>query len=144
MDEHNIFCMGNRGLRGPIPARYYYINEGFDVNKREENNSLFSPICKGDTALHVACRNCYLLIVQYLIEKGTNIEANLWKTPLHFACQYGHLPIVQYLIDKSAHIETKDKDEQNPLHIACRNGHTLISFEMEKNIAGVCNLVRGK
>ena len=49
-------------------------------------------------------------IVQYLIEKGANIEAKGYqqKAPLHVACEKGHLPIVQYLIEKGANIEAKE------------------------------------
>ena len=42
-----------------------------------------------DTALHIACGEGYLSIVQYLIEKGANSEAeNIEeRTPFHFACK---------------------------------------------------------
>ena len=51
-------------------------------------------IFKGCIALHAACLNGHLPIVQYLIEKGANIEAktNDQYTPLHFACLNSHLP----------------------------------------------------
>ena len=43
-------------------------------------------------------------IVQYLIEKGDNIEANdnEQKTPLHLASFYGKTDIVRYLDSKGA------------------------------------------
>ena len=55
------------------------------------------------TPLHIACGKGHLLIVQYLIEKGANIEAkNIGQwTPLLVSCEKGHLPIVQYLIGRS-------------------------------------------
>ena len=55
-----------------------------------------------DTPLHLACKKGSLPIVQYLIEKGVDIEAKDIEelTPLHYACQNGHLPIVQYLMKK--------------------------------------------
>ena len=80
----------------------------------------------GWRCLHSASYIGYLPIVQYLIEKGANIEAkdeNQW-TPLHIACFKGFLPIVQYLIEKGANIEAKDRDQNTPLHIASSYGKT--------------------
>ena len=47
-----------------------------------------------------------LTVVQYLIEKGADIEAKGYqqKAPLHVACELGHLPVVEYLIEKAANI----------------------------------------
>ena len=74
--------------------------------------------------LHFACEKGHLPLVQYLLEKGANIEAKnkFEETPLHIACQYGQLPVVQYFIEKGVNIEEKDKDQQTPLHFACFNG----------------------
>ena len=59
-----------------------------------------------------------LIFILYLIEKGANIEAknHNQKTPLHVACENGNIQIVQYLIEKGADIEAKDKDQNTPLH----------------------------
>ena len=59
---------------------------------------------------------CLLQVAQYLIEKGTNIEAKneYQKTPLHFECEKGHLPIVQYLIEKGNNIKEKDDEKWTP------------------------------
>ena len=71
-----------------------------------------------------------LQIVQYLIEKGADIEAqNQYQyTPLHIACLKGHLEIVQYLIEKRANIEAKNKNQKTPLHFACKEGHLYCSI----------------
>ena len=72
-------------------------------------------------------------LVQYLVEKGANIEAPDFsqRTPLHFACQYGHLPVVQYLIEKRANI--KAKIWKDPLHIACKECHLpVVQLLLEK------------
>ena len=77
-----------------------------------------------------------LPIVQYLIEKGANIEAKdgySKNTPLHLACENNHLEIVEYLIEKGANIETKDTVERTPLHIACERGQLpIFQFLVEK------------
>ena len=79
--------------------------------------------------LHHACSSDKgnFPVVQYLIEKGANIEAkdNSQWTPLHIACWNGHLPVVQYLIEKGANIEANSK-YGTPLHIASYHGHTNV------------------
>ena len=91
-------------------------------------------ICHG-YPLHSACSDGDLSIVQYLIEKGANIEAedDNRKTPLHFACWKGHLPIVQYLIEKGANIEAITHIQQTPLHESCYYGHLpIVQYLIEK------------
>ena len=65
-----------------------------------------------ERTLHIGCFHGHLPVVQYLIEKGANIETKdaAEQTLLHKACTDGYLPVVQYLIEKGANIETKDKD----------------------------------
>ena len=48
--------------------------------------------------------NRYLNIVQYLADKGADINSeDISKTtPLSYATSYGHLNIVQYLTEKGA------------------------------------------
>ena len=65
--------------------------------------------------------NCYLPIVQYLIEQQNvdiNIKGFKEKTPLHYACLNGHIPIAEYLISKGANIEAKDEDGNSPYDCA--------------------------
>ena len=59
--------------------------------------------------------NGHIPIVQYLIEKGANIEAKDedQNTYLHWACQNDHFQVVHYLIVKVSKdfIEVRDKIE---------------------------------
>ena len=89
---------------------YYHHSEKDFEDKR---------IWKGNAALHIAYQEGHLPVVQYLIEKGANIEVKDWeqKTPLHIACLRGYLPIVQYFIEKGANIEAKEIDQQTSLHV---------------------------
>lgn len=62
---------------------------------------------KGWTALHYACLNGYLNIVQYLIEAcrvEKDATTNSGWTALHRACFNGHLDVVKYLIE-TCHID---------------------------------------
>ena len=90
---------------------------------------------RGVTALRYAAENGHFPMVEYLVEKGADIEAKngvamsyhwceithssltypyLWiyqrgSTPLLYAAGYGHLPMVKYLMEKGANIEAKDE-----------------------------------
>ena len=78
--------------------------------------------------VHNTCEKGHLPLVQFLNEKGENIEARAFRgrTPLNIACWKGHLPIVQDLIEKGANIEAKDNLQQTPLHFTCLRGHLQI------------------
>ena len=95
---------------------------------------------KYGTAFHVACEYNQPTIIQYLIEKGADIEAknSNEQTPLHLACNDDNLPIIEYLIEKGANIEAKDYDGKTPLHYASFYGKNnvvkyLLSKEANKN-----------
>ena len=111
-----------------IDAFLYFMENG--VNSLEEYRA----------ALHFACLKGYLPIVQYLIQKGANIDSkDMYKeTPLHHACWKGNLTVVQYLIEKGANIEAKDRNQYTPLHFASYHDKTevikyLISKGANKN-----------
>ena len=79
-------------------------------------------------------------VVQYLIEKGANIEAKdqRERTPLHEACQKGNLSIVQYLIEKGANIEAKENNQQTPLHYASYFGQIKMPKTKRENTLWCC------
>ena len=51
----------------------------------------------GKTALHLAARDGYVLVVEFLEKNGGQLEAvdDHENTPLHLAARQGHLSIVQ-------------------------------------------------
>ena len=61
---------------------------------------------KGATALHLASQNGHLLIVETLIQSGTEIDAQTLQgaTPLHRAVRAGHEHITQVLLENGADI----------------------------------------
>uniref|UniRef100_A0A803Q0G6 Uncharacterized protein n=1 Tax=Cannabis sativa TaxID=3483 RepID=A0A803Q0G6_CANSA len=76
------------------------------------------------TALHMACANGYLDIVEYLISKRvelnpTNAENN---TPLHWACLNGHVEVVKKLILAGASVSALNSYERTPMDEAVSNG----------------------
>ena len=79
--------------------------------------------------------NGHLEVVQYLIEKGANIEVKTHnqKTPLHFACENGHLSVVQYRIEKGPHVEAIDKCERTQITPRMRMKRTLMMTKHSLN-----------
>ena len=73
------------------------------------------------TTLHFACLRGNLQVVQYLVEKGANIEAKDWdkNTPLHLASYRGNTDVVKYLVSKGANKYAKNIWHQTPYDVAC-------------------------
>ena len=108
-----------------IDSFLYFLEHGHSIDETNEN---------GGTCLHSASIMGSFPILQYLIEKGANIEViSEAGTPLHIACFDGNLQTVQYLIEKGADIEAKDWEEKTPLHCACSYGHLpIVQYLIEK------------
>ena len=137
----NIFLAVKEGDLSSI--QYLIEKEGVDINQISQNEDDTHFIGKGLTPLHIACLNDRSLVVQYLIEKGANIEAKDPNDcrPLHYAANFGLFHLVNSLIGKGADIEAKNSDNETPLYLACQNGFILIvTFLVEKgaNIEAKC------
>ena len=109
--EQDIFIATKNGQL----AFVQFLTEKFGVsfNKKAENNYGDGIIYKGDTPIHVASSKGHLPIVEYLIDKGANIEAknNMRFTPLHIAYFNNSLQVVKYLTQKGANVEAKDENQ---------------------------------
>ena len=99
-----------------IDAFLYFLEHGHSLDETEEYD--------GYTCLHSASEIGSLSIVQYLIEKGANIEATdgVKQTPLYVASLRGKTDIVKYLISKGANKNAKDIDGKTPYDNACNWG----------------------
>ncbi|XP_062506694.1 ankyrin repeat domain-containing protein 17-like isoform X2 [Corticium candelabrum] len=82
----------------------------------------------GQTALHCACVNGHLSIVEKLLAAGCKKEARDRDgvTALHYACLNGHLSIVKKLLSSGWDKEARTNDGVTALHYACLNGHLSI------------------
>ncbi|KAJ3003600.1 palmitoyltransferase akr1 [Thoreauomyces humboldtii] len=85
---------------------------------------------EGCTALHWAAINNQIVIADYLIIKGAEIDAiggDLQATPLHWAARSGHIQMVNLLLKAGANPALKDNQGYNALHLAAHAGHALMT-----------------
>ena len=80
-----------------------------------------------ETALHHACSNGSLEVVELLMKKNIKFSPNsVGGTPLHLACEEGHFEIAEILTKSNMNIHTIDMSERSALHEASENGHIKI------------------
>ena len=108
---------------GDIEKVFMYLrkNDMANVISSVEQKSKRSP-------LHIATKHGHLHLVEFLLNKGANIEARdkLLKTPLHYACENGHALVVKMLMDNNADPFEKDNCGRSTLHYAVYSGNTDI------------------
>ena len=94
-----------------------------DLNYRDE---------KGNTALHYACDEGNLKIVEILLNSNcdSNVVNNKKETPLHLASKRGYFDISKKLIEKGALLNIYDGENNSPIHYVCMNNYVelLIYF----------------
>lgn len=86
------------------------------------NESIKTKDTVKNTPLHYASKHGNTIVVQFLIEKGVEINCkNLWKqTPLHLASEFGKIDVVELLVKHKADITIKDKADDTPLDCAVK------------------------
>ncbi|KAJ1696807.1 hypothetical protein LUZ63_005319 [Rhynchospora breviuscula] len=120
----------NHAAPAPTPDQIEELVEAARYDELEDIVRLFSigvPLdskdSQGRTALHMAAANGHLVIVDYLIQNGadvnvTNLEKN---TPLHWACLNGHLEVIKSLIMSGASVSALNSHEKTPVdEVVCR------------------------
>ncbi|XP_037744370.1 protein phosphatase 1 regulatory subunit 12C isoform X2 [Chelonia mydas] len=89
----------------------------------------------GISALHQACIDENLEVVQFLVENGANVNQadNEGWTPLHVAASCGYKEIAQYLLAHGAQVAAVNSDGEIPLDIAEDDGmEALLREEIAK------------
>ena len=118
------------------------LENGAYVDTRDFGNG-----CNGrtGTALHEACDNGNLEIVQTLFQHHADVNAlnDYGEIPLHQACLKGHLKIVQMLLKHSSKVNIKARFDETPLHEACHAGSLEIVQELIKHKADVNAVFNG-
>lgn len=101
------------------------------VQSLSENMDNLDDRGKGATTpLMKASMNGYLNIVQFLVEKGADVNAKdsiNEYTPLHFAATHGHLSVVNYLLEKGANPLSSNKSGELVIDVARNNGHNEVA-----------------
>ncbi|XP_044844507.1 protein phosphatase 1 regulatory subunit 12C isoform X3 [Mauremys mutica] len=89
----------------------------------------------GISALHQACIDENLEVVQFLVENGADVNQadNEGWTPLHVAASCGYKEIAQYLLAHGAQVAAVNSDGEIPLDIAEDDGmEALLREEITK------------
>lgn len=100
----------------------------FDIVNMMFRNTQFTPNRTVD-CLFSACRNSYLKLVGFLLDRGFDInltEPNHGNTCLLEASRDGYSPTVALLLDKEANVNASNRARDTPLTVASMNGHTTI------------------
>lgn len=82
----------------------------------------------GASLLHIAAKNDNIILVQDLIDKGADInaETKTGYTPLHYAASKGHINVVKTLLDSNVNVNAINSG-MTPLHAAVTHGHLDIA-----------------
>lgn len=98
------------------------------LKKDNKLNLLNEPKSDGFTALHLACLNNYLDIVNLLV-KVSEVEKNFRnlndQTPLHLAIERQNYEIIKILILNNCDLNAQDKEGDSCLHYLLRNYSVL-------------------
>lgn len=108
-----------------------------------ENESTFYPISLNAksldnwTAVHYACSEGHLQIIEYLIENQADLNAKttFMRTGLHIASLRGYDKIVALLVSqKNIEINAQDKDLCTAMHYAAQYDHIeVVKALLSKN-----------
>eukprot|EP00079_Xenopus_tropicalis_P037199 XP_017950970.1 PREDICTED: protein phosphatase 1 regulatory subunit 12C isoform X1 [Xenopus tropicalis] len=95
--------------------------EAEDMLTRDSGKEVIdSTNTDGISALHQACIDENLEVVEFLVNHGANVNQadNEGWTPLHVAASCGYMEIAEYLLKHSANIAAVNSDGDVPLDIA--------------------------
>ncbi|KAM9299402.1 protein phosphatase 1 regulatory subunit 12C [Gastrophryne carolinensis] len=134
---------GGRSVRFERAAEFLAACAGGDLLEAEDmlraaedgESIIDSTNADGISALHQACIDENLEVVEFLVNHGANVNQadNEGWTPLHVAASCGYMEIAEYLLKHSANIAAVNSDGDVPLDIAeddCME--TLLRAEIEK------------
>ncbi len=84
------------------------------------------------TPLHRASYNGHILVVEFLLSKGANVDARTvdgWQ-PIHCACRWNKATVASLLLQNGALINSQTKGGQTPLHLASSNDRSKDVLEL--------------
>ncbi|MED1436644.1 ankyrin repeat domain-containing protein [Bacillus mycoides] len=112
-----------------------------DINEVKQlignDKEILNTMTTFGTWLHVAAKKGHLEMIEYLINKGIDIDARggtFDASSLNLAAGAGHLEMVKYLIEAGAELDVS-LAKRNPLFGAIYGGHKEVAeFLVEKGI----------
>ena len=117
-EEHAAFMHFHLpGFAGAEASVDEALKRGADINAADYN---------GNTALHYACEEGYLELVQYLLsfeDVSIDVASMMDWTPLHCAASKGRAEAVRALAEKGCNINLTARDGNTALHFAAMGGH---------------------
>ena len=123
------------------PLHYAFSNEKkmleLIVNEDKSINLKTFATSIKNTPLHFATKYGKSDVVEYLIEKGVNINAknNAKETPLHFAAKHGKTDVAKVLIDKNCLLDIKNNNGLTAQELAKTEGHKeIVKLILEKQL----------
>jgi len=90
----------------------------------------------GHTPLHESCRSGALDIVQWLLERGADVNAQCCRlyTPVHVSADYGCLQVLKLLIASQGQYRSPTVHGKRPLHVQ----QVLTSDEITSKLCSYC------
>src|SRR5205814_5159615 len=78
----------------------------------------------GDTPLHVAAQSGNILVAEFLVTNGANVNAlkEARRTPLHVAVAAGNKRVAELLLAHGGEVDRKDREGATPLFLAADRG----------------------
>ena len=124
--EMSVWAAAEKGDLDGVKAA---VENGADIEKRGGR-------WKG-AGLHYACWGGYFSMVDYLIQRGAEVNSRDKKgwLPIHCACCNGHLDTVKLLIRKGSDFTSTNNYGHTPLHIASLSEHRPVVDYLKQRIA---------
>lgn len=124
------------------------VNAGADINMSPSGELAIEHILAGQTPLYGAAKKGHLNICKFLIDHGSNIDAETMTgaTPLYTAVEENHFSIVKLLIDSGANVNKCPQGvwakeiniaNQSCLLLACMKNNSEIAEYLINNGADV-------
>eukprot|EP01098_Paradermamoeba_levis_P003624 TRINITY_DN1626_c0_g1_i4.p1 TRINITY_DN1626_c0_g1~~TRINITY_DN1626_c0_g1_i4.p1 ORF type:complete len:200 (-),score=39.39 TRINITY_DN1626_c0_g1_i4:65-664(-) len=117
--EVSVRALVAASQKGDVLEVTFLLDQGVNVN----------DMYNGSTPLHFAIQYGHFSLVQLLIDRGAdvNAEEKEWhQSPLHFAIYHQNFSAVQLLIDRGSDVNAKDICVWTPLHFAVHLGYSSV------------------
>lgn len=132
--------MYTMALRGNLPCIRMLLKAGCSVDAALSGPPRGMKFMGGSTALHAACIEGHLDVLEALIGAGANLNAKRRaypasdeRTALHEACKEGHTACALRLVQAGAAVHLKDAFGLTPCALAEQKGHHTLANKLRKS-----------